>query len=117
MLNQTHRIIRAKCSYFSAIKSKDGKELFVDTSSLSYDMIMNMFKNLSKIDIGRSIYSNITGGKAIIVLPLFFYRNQKGADKIEYSKPSLVAMAHARTIATFFVAKNQLRMEVYHEKI
>ncbi|MBD5514487.1 MAG: hypothetical protein HDR06_07490 [Lachnospiraceae bacterium] len=30
----------------TAIKSKDGKELFVDTSSLSYDMIMNMFKNL-----------------------------------------------------------------------
>ena len=45
-------------------------------------------------------------------MPLFFYRNQKGADKIEYSKPSLVAMAHARTIATFFVAKNQIRMEV-----
>ena len=59
---------------------------------------------ISTIDIGRRIYSNITGGKAIIVLPLFFYRNQKGADKIEYSKPSLVAMAHARTIATFFVA-------------
>ena len=58
---------------------------------------------ISTIDIGRRIYSNITGGKAIIVLPLFFYRNQKGADKIEYSKPSLVAMAHARTIATFFV--------------
>lgn len=31
-----------------AIKSKDGKELFVDTSSLSYDMIMNIFKNLPK---------------------------------------------------------------------
>lgn len=50
LLNQSHRIIRAKYSYFSAIKSKDGKELFVDTSSLSYDMIMNMFKNLSKSD-------------------------------------------------------------------
>lgn len=50
LLNQSHRIIRAKHSYFSAIKSKDGKELFVDTSSLSYDMIMNMFKNLSKSD-------------------------------------------------------------------
>ena len=50
LLNQSHRIIRAKCSYFSAFKSKDGKELFVDTSSLSYDMIMNMFKNLSKSD-------------------------------------------------------------------
>lgn len=50
LLNQSHRIIRAKCSYFSAIKTKDGKELFVDTSSLSYDMIMNMFKNLSKSD-------------------------------------------------------------------
>ena len=50
MLNQSNRIIRAKYSYFSAIKSKDGKELFVDTSSLSYDMIMNMFKNLSKSD-------------------------------------------------------------------
>lgn len=32
----------------TAIKSKDGKELFVDTSSLSYDMIMDMFKNLPK---------------------------------------------------------------------
>lgn len=32
----------------TAIKSKDGKELFVDTSSLSYDIIMNMFKNLPK---------------------------------------------------------------------
>ena len=32
----------------TAIKSKDGKELFVDTSSMSYDMIMNMFKNLPK---------------------------------------------------------------------
>lgn len=32
----------------TAIKSKDGKELFVDTSSLSYDMIINMFKNLPK---------------------------------------------------------------------
>ena len=72
---------------------------------------------ISTIDIGRRIYSNITGGKAIIVLPLIFYRNQKGADKIEYSKQSLVAMAHERTIATFFVAENQIRMEVYHEKI
>ncbi len=32
----------------TAIKSKDGKELFVDTSSMTYDMIMNMFKNLPK---------------------------------------------------------------------
>ncbi len=32
----------------TVIKSKDGKELFVDTASLSYDMIMNMFKNLPK---------------------------------------------------------------------
>ncbi len=31
----------------TAVKSKDGKELFVDTSSLSYDMIMYMFRNLS----------------------------------------------------------------------
>lgn len=29
----------------TAIKSKDGKELFIDTSSFSYDMIMNLFKN------------------------------------------------------------------------
>lgn len=29
----------------------------------------------------------------------------------------MVAMAHARTIATFFVVKNRIRMEVYHEKI
>lgn len=28
------------------IKSKDGKELFVDTSSMSYESIMNMFQNL-----------------------------------------------------------------------
>ena len=34
----------------TAIKSKDGKELWIDTSSLSYDMIMNMFRNLSKTD-------------------------------------------------------------------
>ena len=32
----------------TAIKSKDGKELWIDTSSLSYDMIMNMFRNISK---------------------------------------------------------------------
>ncbi len=29
----------------TVIKSKDGKELFIDTSALSYDMIMNLFKN------------------------------------------------------------------------
>ena len=34
----------------TAIKSKDGKELWFDTSSLSYDMIMNMFRNISKTD-------------------------------------------------------------------
>ena len=32
----------------TAIKSKDGKELFIDTSSMTYDMIMNMFRNLPK---------------------------------------------------------------------
>ncbi len=32
----------------TAIKSKDGKEMFVDTSFMTYDMIMNMFKNLPK---------------------------------------------------------------------
>ena len=32
----------------TVIKSKDGKELEIDTSSMTYDMIMNMFKNLSK---------------------------------------------------------------------
>ena len=32
----------------TAIKSKDGKEMFVDTSNLTYDMIMNMFRNLPK---------------------------------------------------------------------
>lgn len=32
----------------TVIKSKDGKELEVDTSSMTYDMIMNMFKNLPK---------------------------------------------------------------------
>ena len=32
----------------TAIKSKDGKELWIDTSSLSYDVLMNMFKNLPK---------------------------------------------------------------------
>ena len=30
----------------TVIKSKDGKELSIDTSSMTYDMIMNMFKNL-----------------------------------------------------------------------
>jgi len=29
----------------TAIKSRDGKELFVDTSSLTYDMIQNLFQN------------------------------------------------------------------------
>lgn len=32
----------------TAVKSKDGKELFVDTAGLSYDMIMNMFRNMPK---------------------------------------------------------------------
>ena len=32
----------------TAIKSKDGKELFIDTSSMTYDMIMNMFSNRPK---------------------------------------------------------------------
>ena len=32
----------------TAIKSKDGKELWINTSSLSYDALMNMFKNLPK---------------------------------------------------------------------
>jgi hypothetical protein len=31
-----------------AVKSKDGKEMFVDTSGLSYDIVMNMFRNLPK---------------------------------------------------------------------
>lgn len=31
-----------------AVKSKDGKEMFIDTSDLAYDTIMNMFKNLPK---------------------------------------------------------------------
>ena len=32
----------------TAIKSKDGKELWMNTSFLSYDALMNMFKNLPK---------------------------------------------------------------------
>lgn len=32
----------------TVIKSKDGKELEIDTSSMTYDMIMNMFKNPPK---------------------------------------------------------------------
>ena len=32
----------------TVIKSKDGKELEIDTSSMTYDMIMNMFKKLPK---------------------------------------------------------------------
>ena len=32
----------------TVIQSKDGKSLVVDTSSMSYDMIMNMFKNAAK---------------------------------------------------------------------
>ena len=31
-----------------AVKSKDGKEMFIDTSGLSYDILMDMFKNLPK---------------------------------------------------------------------
>lgn len=31
-----------------AVKSKDGKEMFVDTSGLSYDIVMDMFRNLLK---------------------------------------------------------------------
>lgn len=31
-----------------SIRSKDGKSLFVDTRSMSYDMIMNMFQNAAK---------------------------------------------------------------------
>ena len=31
-----------------AVKSKDGKEMFVDTSGLSYDIIMDMFRNLPR---------------------------------------------------------------------
>ena len=32
----------------TVIKLKDGKKLEIDTSSMTYDMIMNMFKNLPK---------------------------------------------------------------------
>lgn len=32
----------------TVIKSKDGKELVIDTSALSYDMLMNLFRNLPK---------------------------------------------------------------------
>lgn len=32
----------------TVMKSRDGKELEIDTSSMTYDMIMNMFKNLHK---------------------------------------------------------------------
>lgn len=32
----------------TAIKSKDGRELFLDTSAMSYDAIMNMFSHLPK---------------------------------------------------------------------
>lgn len=31
-----------------AVKSKDGKELFIDTSQITYDLIMDMFNNLPK---------------------------------------------------------------------
>ena len=31
-----------------AVKSKDGKEMFVDTSGLSYDIVMDMFRNMPK---------------------------------------------------------------------
>ena len=31
-----------------AVKSKDGKEMFVDTSGLSYDIVMDMFRNLPR---------------------------------------------------------------------
>lgn len=49
---------------------------------------------------------------------LFLYKNiEKEQIKIEQDLSSLVAMDHERTIATFFVAENQIGMEVYHEKI
>ena len=32
----------------NAVKSKDGKEMFVDTSGLSYDIVMDMFRNLPR---------------------------------------------------------------------
>ena len=31
-----------------AVKSKDGQELFIDTSQITYDLIMDMFKNLRR---------------------------------------------------------------------
>ncbi len=40
----------------TVIKSKDGKELEIDTSSMTYDMIMNMLRNLpksGKFPVGR----------------------------------------------------------------
>ena len=37
---------------------------------------------ISTMDIGRRIYSNITGGKAIIVLPLFFTEIRKEQIKL-----------------------------------
>lgn len=33
----------------TAIKSKDGKELFIDTSALSYDMLMSLFENMKHL--------------------------------------------------------------------
>lgn len=35
----------------TVIKSKDGKELEIDTSSMTYDMIMNMFKSCLKREL------------------------------------------------------------------
>ena len=49
----------------TVIKSKDGKELEIDTSSMTYDMIMNMFKNLPKSgNYLDSSYWQLQGGTA-----------------------------------------------------
>ena len=54
------------------------------------------------------------------ILGAFLILKVRGKEqtKIEYSLPSLVAMAYERTIAAFFIAQNnQPEMEVYHETI
>ena len=59
-----------------AVKSKDGKEMFVDTSGLSYDIVMDMFRNC--LEMG--IFSAISIGQII------YRKHRLGADNTLYCK-------------------------------
>ena len=68
------------------------------------DVVVSQDYGVAAMALGKGAYAIHQSGK--------WYTNEN-IDQIL----SLVAMAHERTIATFFVAENQIRMEVYHEKI